>query len=161
MHIDYDSFVTKHLPEHFTHAPIAAHHPECFESWDAYESFRHYLKYKDVSNYKCVPNTAIFGGTNTKFFNDLFEESMSFYNNNKHVFEMATNKHHAAAITTEQWVAGAYANSQNITINYLYDSPLIQASEQKFKGFTHLWQHANEYDFKNKLRELKNSKSFQ
>jgi hypothetical protein len=154
IHLDADVVLTKPLPQDFVDSGIIAQSPEHFDLWNFYDIANKYMKYPGIETYKAAPNMGITGGTDAEFFKSLRDESVTFYNNNKLLLNQEHLHPATAAVMTEQWLTGAFANKLGKKITYLFNDDFPSDEMAREKGYIHLWGQKNAQAVKIKTAEL-------
>lgn len=160
LHLDYDVFIWKKLPEDFLKNEVFAQEKENDIKLYNIEQLRINIKNNYILNFNFnkAYNMGIFGGNNTEFIKKYAESSYNFSTDeeNKIAFQYQNNScFHCVAVTCEQYYLHQASKYWNIPVSVLFNSYL---STNTNKCYTHLIGYKN--DPSTKAKVYKKLKSF-
>jgi len=174
LHVDYDVFMFKPLPEYTHNQQILVQSDErvpCFRSaehflndyglnlFEEYVEHRHEFPKPIFDGELAGYNVGIFGGTNCKFIKQYAEKAINFTLDPKtHRLYRALrqNNEAAPALVTEQYYLAILAKKYNVPVSCLLPGPTLpECDEQATKlGYVHLCEKKQKPETRDLVRKL-------
>jgi hypothetical protein len=154
LHIDYDVFLWKRLPEYIEKSEIFVQNKEALKDlkFTYYEvekmlencAFKNF-SVKDLPDYGF--NNGIFGGSNLSFIKSYCDSALEFvmHKDNKKFWtqEYTQGYHWKLAVLAEQWYLACQAKKEKKKITCLFERTqegnLPYEKDCEFFGYTHIW----------------------
>jgi hypothetical protein len=149
LHVDYDVFLWKQLPDFIHNSDVFVQHTETNVS-----EFYHINKMINQCGYKNFPvdqvvdfayNMGIFGGNDCSFIEDYSSASIELvmHKENKNFWSCDDKDTQALftgrAVLAEQWYLANFAKQKNKTVTCLFDGNMPSDTDAELCGYTHLW----------------------
>jgi len=164
LHLDYDVFLFKKLPEFIEKAEAFAQSPEPTNPIYELNTFYFHCKNKyllEGAKSQIGSNMGIFGGNNLTFFKNYSESSLNLIldKQNKELFtrtgeELGFGGMWSRAIIAEQYYYNVASDYYNIPITYLFDYYRPNEEDCAKYGYTHLWGAKDNPHWQNQIRQI-------